>query len=222
MCGASSQQTQIEAQQAQYYSVLTQQAQQEFGQASKVFNDLYTAMAPIVAAGPNQQGFSAPELSSLNESAITGTSQAYTNAAQAVRQQQAAAGGREFIPSGATMQQNEIVAAQAAGQESSELNQIQQANYATGRQNYFTAAGDLAASTGTYNPATGAAGAANQSGEAAATTANQIAQENNSWMQAVSGALGGIAGGVVSGGMSNLGKGVGFFGGNAPPPGATG
>jgi hypothetical protein len=217
-CGASSQQNAIEASQANYYNVLTQQAQQEFGQASTVFNDIYAAMSPIVAAGPDQQGFSQPELQNLNSTAIQGTGQAYSGAAESVRQQEAAQGGSNFVPSGATMQENEIVAGQAAAQEGSELNQIQAANYATGRQNYFTAAGDLAASTGTYNPATGAAGAANQGGSDAATTANQIAQENNSWMQAVSGALGGVTGSVVSGGMSNLGKGVGFFGQNAPAP----
>ena len=225
MCGASSSQNQIEQQQQQYYQTLQQQAQQEFGQASKVFNDIYTAMSPIIAAGPDQQGFSASELQNLNQTAITGTSQAYTSAAQAVRQQAAAAGGSNFVPTGASIQSNQVLAGGAAAQEGNELSQIEQANYATGRQNFFTAEGDLAAATGTFNPATGASGAANTGGEAAANTANQIAQENNSWMTAVSGALGGIAGGVVSGGMSNLGKGVGFFGSNAPaptgPPGST-
>src|ERR1700677_734226 len=176
MCGASSQQTQIEAEQANYYNVLTQQAQAEYGQASKVFNDLYSAMAPIVAAGPNQEGFSQGELANLNATATTGTGQAYSAAAQSVRQQEAAGMGSNFIPSGATLQTNAEIAGQGAAQEGSELNQIEQADYTTGRQNYFTAAGDLAAATGTYNPATGAAGAANQGGSDAANTANQIAQ----------------------------------------------
>lgn len=211
-CGASSQQNQIEASQQAYYQTLQTQAQEEFGQASQVFGDLYAAMSPIVAAGPNQQGFSAGELQNLDSTAVTGAGEAYTAAAQTVRQQEAAAGGSNFVPSGATQQINAEVAAQGASQTSTEENQIQQADYATGRSNYFTAAGDLAAATGTYNPATGAAGAANTGGSDAANTANQIAQENNSWVSAVTGALGGVAGGIATGGMNNLGKGVGFFG----------
>jgi len=214
LCGASSQQNQIEAQQQAYYQTLTQQAQQEFGQASKVFDDLYAAMSPIVAAGINQQGFSTGELQNLNSIAETSSGEAYSAAAQNVREQEAAAGGSNFVPSGANEQINAEVAARGAGQTAGELNQIEQANYATGRSNYLAAAGDLSAATGTYSTSIGAANAATAGGNAAANTANQIAQENNSWVGAVTGALGGIAGSVVSGGMSNLGKGVGFFGQN--------
>jgi hypothetical protein len=214
-CGASSQQEQIEASQQAYYQTLQSEANTEFQGAMKAFNDLYGVMAPIVAAGPNQLGYSAGQLQNLDTTAVTGTAQAYSGAAQAARQQAAAAGGSNFVPSGATLQENGIIAGQAAAQEGSELSQIMQSDYAQGNANFFQASGDLAAATGTFNPATAGAGAANTGGSDAANTANQIAQENNSWMQAVSGALGGIAGGVASGGMSNLGKGVGFFGQNA-------
>jgi len=200
-CGASSQQESLEASQAAYYQTLQQNAQQEFGQASSVFNDIYQAMSPIVAAGPNQLGYSAGELATLDNAALTGTSQAYTGAAQSVRQQEAAAGGSNFVPSGATLQINSQLAGQAAAQEGSELNQIQQADYQQGSQNYWQASGDLASATGAYNPATSAAGEANTGGADAANTANQIAQENNSWMQAVSGAIGG-AGSVIGGALS--------------------
>jgi len=44
-----------------------------------------------------------------------------------------------------------------------------------------------------------------------------ISQQNNSWLGAVTGTLGGIAGVLVSGGMLNLGKGVGFFGQKVSP-----
>jgi len=211
LCGASQQQE-------QYYNTLINQANTEFGNASKVFNDLYSAMSPIVAAGPNQQGYSATELNNLNQVAIGGTSQAYNNAAKVARESSAAAGGSNFIPSGATLQTNAAIAGSAAQQESSELSQIQSNNYAQGRENYFTAAGDLAGATGTFNPATAGANAATEGGNSAANTANQIAQENNSWVQAVTGAIGGVAGSIATGGMSNLGKGVGFFGQNAPAP----
>jgi hypothetical protein len=221
-CGATSAQNQIESTQQNYYTTLTSQAQAEYGQASRVFNDIYSAMAPIVDAGPNQQGFSAAELSNLNANATTGAGQAYSSAAQSARQQEAAAGGSDFVPTGANEQINAEIGAQGAAQESNSLNQIEAANYSTGRSNYFTAAGDLVGASGAYGASTGAANAATGAGSAASNTANQIAQEDNSWMQAVSGVLGGTLGGVTSGGMSNLGKGVGFFGQNAPSPSPTG
>jgi hypothetical protein len=218
-CGATSAQTEIQTAQINEMNTLTSEAQAEFGQASTVFNDLYAAMSPIVAAGPDQEGFSTAEKQNLDSTATTGAGEAYSSAAQSVRQQEAAADGSNFVPSGANAQINAEVAGQAANQESSSLNQIEAADYATGRSNFFTASGDLAAATGTYNPATGAANAGTAAGSAASTTANQIAQEDNSWVQAVTGALGGVAGGIATGGMSNLGKGVGFFGGGAPAPG---
>jgi hypothetical protein len=58
------------------------------------------------------------------------------------------------------------------------------------------AANPLEVNAGATNAATGA-------GNAAASTANQIASQNNSWMQLVSGALGGVAG-AVTGGVSKL------------------
>ena len=218
MCGASSQQQQIEQEQQQYYSTLTQQAQQEFGLAMSNYNDLYSALSPIVAGGINQQGFNAAELTDLNNQALQGSSQAYTSAAQSAREHAAAGGGSNFVPSGATMQTNALIGASAAQQQSSELNQIQQANYATGRQNFLSAVGDLNAASGVLGAGTGAANAATAGGSAAANTANQIAQENNSWVQAVTGALGGVAGSIATGGMENLGAGVGFWGQNAAPP----
>ena len=61
-----------------------------------------------------------------------------------------------------------------------------------------------------------AGGAAVTAGNAASNTANEIAAANNSWVQAVTGAAGGIAGDVVTGGMKNIGAGRGFFGGQKP------
>lgn len=218
LCGASQDQQAILTAQQNFYSFLTSAAQQEFTKGMSVFNDIFSAMSPIVAAGPNQQGFSKPELSALQTGAEENTAQAYRQASQAAREQEAAVGGNQFIPTGGTAQINAEIAAQGAGQVSNELNQITQADYATGRQNFFAAENALSGATNVFNPVTGASGAANQGGSDAANTANQIAQQNNSWLGAVSGALGGVAGAAMTGGMSNLGKGVGFLGQNAPAP----
>lgn len=219
-CGASQGQKDVGQQQTSLFNQLTQQSQQVFGNSSTVFNDLISSFAPVVAAGPNQEGFSQGEKSNLDSQAITNTGQAYKNASQAVRESEAAVGGGNVsMPGGADIGKDLSIAESAAQQTSSELGQINEANYATGRDNYFKAATDLENATNVFNPSTEAGNAATGSGKAAADTQNQIAQENNSWVSAVTGALSGIAGDVVTGGMKNLGQGSGFFGQNSAPPG---
>jgi hypothetical protein len=213
-CGASSAQNQIQTAQTNAYTQMTQQASQVFGQDSAVFNDLMNSFAPIVAAGPSQQGFSAQQLASLNSQAITQTGINYNNAKQAVGEAESAQGGGNApdVTGGAKIATDLGIATSAAQQTSSEENQIAQANWAQGNENYKAATSGLLNSTNAFNSATSANNATTGSGSAAANTANEIASQNNSWVQGVTGALGSIAGGVVSGGMSNLGKGVGFFG----------
>jgi hypothetical protein len=212
-CGATNAQNQIQQQQSDTYKQMTQQAQQVFGNSSQVFNDLMNTFAPTVAAGPNQEGFSAAEKANLESQAITQTGQAYKNAKEAVGNAQSAqGGGNTGLTSGAEVGTDLSVANSAAEQTANELGQITEADYQTGRQNYLNATQGIKGATDAFNPATSSASAATNSGEAAATTANNIATQDNSWMQAVSGALGQVGGAVVTGGMSNLGKGLPFFG----------
>ena len=221
MCGATDSQKQVGAEQTSQFQTMVNQAQEVFGNSSSVFNDLVNAMQPIAASGPNQEGFSAAEKSNLDSSAITNTAQAYKNASQAVKESEASVGGGNVdLPGGAQIGADLSVANSGAAQTANEENQINQADYATGRQNFFQASSDLAEAPNVFNPATSAGSAATSSGTAAANTENQIAQENNSWVGAVTGALGGIAGDVVTGGMKNLGSGAGFFGENSPAPGS--
>jgi len=209
-CGASQGQKDIANQQTSAYQAIQQQAQQVFGGSSKVFNDLVSSLSPIVAAGPNQEGFSPAEKSALQSAAITQTGQAYRNARQAVGESLAAQGGGNVgdVTGGSNTAINLGVAQSAANQTSSELNQIDQADYATGRQNYDNAVQGLSGSTNVFNPATSMDTATTGSGTAAANTQNQIAEQDNSWVGAVSGALGNI-GGVETGGLFKvLGSGV--------------
>lgn len=196
------------------------QASTVFGNASSVFQSLQSAYAPIVAAGPNQQGFSGAENAALNTQATEGTAQEYSQAAKQVGTAAAAAGGgNTYVPSGATEQAQGQLAADAAGNISSQRSQITQANYAQGRQNFFQAAQGLEGADQAFGAATSASNAATGAGEAASSTANTVAQADNSWMSAVSGIIGSVGGAAMTGGMSNLGKGVGFVGQNAPAPG---
>ena len=61
---------------------------------------------------------------------------------------------------------------------------------------YLAQAGAEAAPS-VFSGSTGAVNALTGSSSAAGNTANQIATQNNSWVQAVTGALGGIAGAAV-------------------------
>lgn len=194
-CGATAAQNQALGQQTAFAQTMQQQASSVFGNSSQVFKDLVNTFSPTVAAGPSQEGFSAAEKSSLQSAAITNTGQAYRNAAQAVGQAQAAQGGGNTpdVTGGAKVGTDLGLATSAAAQTSGELNQINQADYQTGRENYDFAAKELSGSTGAFNPATGMSGAADNALSNESKTANDIATMDNSWVQSVTGALGGVA-----------------------------
>src|ERR1700744_741925 len=94
--GASAAQNAAQQQQAAFATQSMQQASQVFGNSSTVFNDLVNTFAPTVAAGPNQEGFSAAEKANLQSQAITNSGQAYRNAAQAVGEAESAQNGGNF------------------------------------------------------------------------------------------------------------------------------
>lgn len=223
-CGASAAQNAAQQQQAAFATQAMQQATQVFGNSSTVFNDLIKTFAPTIEAGPSQEGFSAAEKANLQSQAITNSGQAYRNAAQAVGEAQSAQGGGNTgdTTSGANIGVDLGVANAAAANTSGELNQINEADYQTGRQNYQNATQGLAGATSVFNPATSAGGLTVNAGNASANTANEIASQNNSWVQAVTGALGGVVGSIATGGMSNLGKGLSFFGGGTGGSSANG
>lgn len=198
MCGASQQQKDIEASQAAFYDTLTSHYNTAFAESEGILGQLKSSFEPILKAGINQQGFSEGELNNLNSQAVTGTGANYAKAADALSKQQAASGGgNTYIPSGAKTQQQLQLASSAAENESRIQSGITAENYATGRSNYLTAAEGLGNVANALNP-TGMANAATGAGSAASTTANEITQANNSWMQLVSAGLG--AAGTAAGG----------------------
>src|SRR5208337_1488296 len=89
LCGATKQQNQIAQQEQGLATQLTTQSQAVFGASSSVFNSLQSTFAPIIAAGPSQQGFSQQQLANLNSEAITQTGQEYKNEKEAVGNAQA-------------------------------------------------------------------------------------------------------------------------------------
>lgn len=198
MCGASSQQKDIEASQAAFYNELTSEYKGVFAQNQAILGTLTKSFQPILAKGINQQGFSPEELATLNSQAVTGTGENYAKAKAALANQQAAeGGGNAYVPTGVKEQQNLQLASSAAQNESAIEGKIASDNFATGRENYLSAAGALGGVASQLNP-TGFAGAATGAGSAAATTADQITQANNAWMSLAGQGLG-AAGTAIAG-----------------------
>lgn len=201
MCGATAAQDQLQASQAQFYSTLTSEYNTVFGENQGILNSLTKSFQPILDAGINQQGFSAPELQNLNSQAETGTGANYAAAKASLANTEAAeGGGNTFMPSGAKQELNAQLAQSGAAEASNLSSNIVSADYQSGRENYLNAAGVLGGVASQLNPE-GMAGAATGAGTAEGTTANQIAQEGNSWMSLV-GAGVGAAGSAFSGGAT--------------------
>jgi hypothetical protein len=192
-CGASQQQKELETAQAAFFNEQTQEYSTVYNEAQGVLKSLTAEFTPILQAGPNQQGFSQAQLDNLNSTAATGSGQAYHSVEQSLAQQEAAqGGGNDYLPSGAKVQLQEELGASEAQNLGNEQSQIQQANYAQGNQNFQFASSVLGNTAAQLNP-NGYSNAATNSGNAAASTANQITQANNSWMGLVGGALGAAA-----------------------------
>lgn len=204
MCGASPQQTQIEQQQQQFMSEAMRQQETSWGQDQDILAQMKSAYTPIFAKGPSQEGFSPEEKAALNTTITDQTAQGYTQAAQATNEQLAAQGGGNVaIPSGAAATIKGQLASSAASQEASARLGVTQASYQQGYQNWLNAATGMNTMAQMVSP-TQFTTAATGTGNAAASTANQIAQENNSWVNAAIGAAGNIGAAALTGGMSEI------------------
>ena len=222
--GASSAQSNLANQQSQFYNTLTSDYSQQFANQSNILGSLQKSLSPILAGGPNQFGYSTAQTNNLNSSAIQNTAQGYANASQALKQNQAAAGGgNTLLPNGAQSAQQGALASAAANNQSNQLLGIQQAGYQQGLQNFNNAVGQLGGVASQYNP-TGFAGSANSAGGAAFNSATQVQQMNNqaSPWNLVGGILGGVASGLTGGltglagsALSGLGGGGGAAAGSA-------
>lgn len=198
MCGgASNQQKQEAAQQQQFSQQLMAENTTQFGQQQGILKTLTDAYTPILQAGPSQEGFSQAEKTAMNTQAMDSSSNAYQNADKALNENYAGAGGgTEYIPSGAQEQMNMGVATAGAEQLAGAQNQITQADYAQGRQNFADASNVLAGASGQLGTTGATADAATNSAKGAYSAASQNTAQNNAWMGALGSALGGVASNV--------------------------
>lgn len=201
MCGSTSAQGEIEQQQQQFQLESEQEQQAAYQQDQALLKQMQGVYAPIFAKGPDQEGFSPAMKADLNTQITEGTAANYAKAAEATNAQFAAeGGGNTLIPSGQQAQMKANVAQSAAQEMSSEQLQTTQANYQQGYNNWLQAGQGLFGVSGQLNPL-GYGSQVNTAGENAASTANQIATQQNSWINAAIGAAGAIGGGWATGGF---------------------
>lgn len=211
MC-ATGGQTSLADEQLQAYQQAQQMTATEYADQQAIYAPMAAQFKSIFDMGPSQKGFSDAESNNLNSQAVAGTAQNYSAAAKAVGENLAAEGGGNTpVTVGGQEEMKAQVAESAAANESAQETQIEEGNYEQGRQNWVNAGEGLESIAAGENP-TAYENAETGAGSAAGTTEEQIAQEDNSWINAAIGAAGAIGGGIMTGGMSNLGKGEGFFG----------
>jgi hypothetical protein len=186
--GPSSEQLQLQAEQVQFYQQGIQQSQTTFAEQQDLLKQMKQVYDPILAKGPNQEGFSDAEKSALTSEAVQGTAGNYSRAARAVNEGIAAEGGGP-LPSGQSEELRSEVAQSAAGEQSKEEDQILQADYAQGYSEFEGATSALATASHELNPVA-FENAATSAGSSAEKTASDINAEQNSWLAPVMGAIG--------------------------------
>lgn len=204
MSGPSSTQLQLQQEQADFYKQAIGESNTTFAEAQDLLSQMKAVYDPILAKGPNQEGFSDAEKSNLNAQTEEGTAGNYARAARGVGEVLAAEGGGDNpLPSGGSAQLRSEVAESAASEQSKEQSQILQADYAQGYKEFEDATGALATASGELNPVA-YEGAATGAGSAAEKTASDINSEENSWETAALGAVGSIGSAVVNQNPGNI------------------
>src|SRR5579863_1274728 len=190
--------------QSNLFKTATQQGQAEFGAADTEFNDLTKAMNPIVAAGPDQPGWSAAESNAINSQTINQTAAAYKNAAVAVKGDIAGQGGGNIaLPTGVNLGTEEALAEAGAQAESAGLSANTVANYKQGNEDWQFASKAVEASPEMFSTVNAATNAATNAGGEASKTEQAINNAQNSWQQIAVSALSDAAS-VGSAGITSM------------------
>jgi hypothetical protein len=179
-CGPTSGQNQSLAADQAFQSTLKNSYATEFGDNVALMNNLTTNLGQIVAAGPGQQGYTAPELAAQNSQAINAAAAGNQKLQTAIGENAAAhGGGAPGVESGVEQAEKAAAAtAEDTGLSNTEAN-ITNANYATGRQNYWSAVQGTEAAPGAFeNPLNSAASGVNSANEIGGQEANSVASSS--------------------------------------------
>lgn len=201
MCGPSSSEKSIQSSTQNFGTQMQQNYGTLFQQQQGTIQNIMRTLQPISAAGPSQRGFSGAEKSELDTSAINNAGAANTAAQQAARTYGAGqgGGGTSGITSGITKQIQGAIASQSAGQEGAALNQIEQADWTQGNNNYWRAQGaeQGVAQLENPNPTAGTALSANNSAFQQSSTINEqdnaLGQDVAGFLTAAAGSAGQVA-----------------------------
>jgi hypothetical protein len=215
--GPSAEQRAAEQRQAAFSQQLMDQYKTAFGNQNAVFSAIRAVYDPILAAGPNQYGFSNAEDTTLRTQASEGTVANYTQASKAAAERIAArGGGNSFLPSGTEAQITADIAGAAARDESGKQLDITKTGYEQGYQAFQDATKVEEGVAAGYNPL-GYAGAATGSNTADFNMAAKIQEMKNAsspW-GAIGGLVGGLAGSFAGPFGASIGNKLGGFLGNA-------
>ena len=225
MCGPSPAEQSIQGQEEGFANVLQSNYQTQFANQSGVLSQINSALTPIVAAGPGQAGYTAPELAAKQSQILDTTAANYQNAAKAVNSEIAGKGGDSGLESGVSQQLQETTASKAAQQQSTAEENLTAQDYATGRQQYNEALSGEQALASAYNPQSYGSLTTNATGQAFGE-ANQIQQQKNQEQADIAGAItGGVTsvfgGGGIASGVESLFGGNGGNGGAYNPGGSN-
>jgi hypothetical protein len=198
MCGATHEQKDLQAKQAQFYDEMTSEYKQRYGKEQAIYDTLTSIFKPILEAGPSQRGFSDAERTALDTNSIEATARNFNAAKGNIQREIAARGGSDFIPSGGDLQLSSTLDAAAAADRSNAARSIEAADWELGHQHWQTAAGVLGGVAAGQN-VVGFANAATGAGDSASKTANDIAAASNSVFSTIVGGLSGVAGQALGG-----------------------
>lgn len=201
MCGGPSQaQQEMQKEEAEFYRTQIEAYHTAYGQFKELQDVLKQQFQPILDRGAGQMGYTPDELTALRTQATEGTAAGFQAAQRGLQQRLAAQGGGTSnvnITGGPAMQLQAELAQATAAEQSRENLGITTAGYDVGREQWMNAVKGTEALAAGWNPNSFSQSTVS-AGNAAASEANTIAQQQNQMWGSVLGALGGVAGNVTS------------------------
>lgn len=195
MGGASAASQANEAAQTAFLQQMTTEQETQYATQQPLLAQVQQTWAPILAAGPNQEGYSEAENNAQRAEIQNQGTAAQANAtdAEALREKQQS-GGANVLPSGASDQINADINILGGQKTAQGLEAETAANYAQGRQNFENATTAESGVAGLQNPI-GYAGATTNAEGQATNAINLVDTESSSLLDSV---LGGVASGASS------------------------
>jgi hypothetical protein len=196
-----------EAAQQAFYAATTAQQATTFSEQQDLYNSVKAVTAPIIAAGPNQYGYSPAEDALLRSTIEDTASQATANAITGTQlREKQATGGTDVLGTGGSAQLEATANILGEQSKAKQIAQEKLSGYAAGNLNYENALNALSGVTGSPTAYTSAASGVGQ----AATGAIQLADSERSTL--LSSLLGGAIKGVTEGATGGLGTAVSTLG----------